>query len=123
MTELWAASVFFAKLSLLAVFNRYFEVRYVRIGVKACTVFVVLLFLAMIITGEVDCLPFDTKWNVADIEGWCGRAQRQFFVTSSSLHAFSDIFILCLPIPCIWSLSLPLRKKIALVGLFSGGLV
>lgn len=120
---MWAAAVFFAKLSLLAVFNRYFEVRYVRIGVKACTIFVVLLFLAMIIGGEVDCLPFDSKWNVAAVEGWCGRAQQHFFVASSSLHAFTDLFILCLPIPVIWRLDLPRRKRMVLVGMFSGGLV
>lgn len=94
-----------------------------RIGVKACTIFVVLLFLGMIIAGEVDCLPFDSKWNVAAIEGWCGRAQQHFFVISSSLHAFSDLLILCLPIPVIWRLDLPRRKRMMLVGMFSGGLL
>lgn len=123
VTELWAASVFFAKLSLLLVYHRYFEVRYVRVGVQACAVFFMLLFVAMIVVGEVDCLPFEEKWDVAAIEGWCGRAQEHFIVTSSSLHAFSDLFILCLPIPCIWGLDLRRRKKIALIRLFSGGLV
>lgn len=123
VTELWAASVFFAKLSLLLVYNWYFEVRYVRVGVKAGTVFVVLLFVAMVVVGEVDCLPFEEKWDVEAVVGWCGRAREEFFVISSSLHALSDFFILCLPIPCIWGMDLPRRKKMALIGLFSGGLV
>lgn len=123
ISELWAVSVCFAKLSLLFVYYRYFEVKYMKIGVRICTVYVVTLLLVMFIGDGLICLPFESRWNPVAIETWCGKKQTDLFIATSALHTISDFIILILPIPCIWSLQLPAKKKINLSVMFSAGLM
>lgn len=123
MSQLWAFSISFAKLSMLAVYHRYFDVKYMKVGVKLCTAYVVVLLLVMLILESTICLPWGSQWNISAVETWCGQRQSRLFIASSAFHTLSDLVILVLPIPCIWSLQLPRKKKISLSIMFSAGIM
>lgn len=45
----------------------------------------------------------------------------KFYTANAALNVVSDIMILLLPVPIVWSLNTDLRKKVILTGLFSMG--
>ncbi|KAG9829093.1 hypothetical protein KCU63_g15154, partial [Aureobasidium melanogenum] len=46
-----------------------------------------------------------------------------FYITNAALNVVSDLMILVLPAPIVWSLNTDVRKKVILTGLFSMGSV
>ena len=47
------------------------------------------------------------------VEGWN--------IATGIFNSVSDIVILILPIPCVWRLQMPLRKKAMTIGIFATG--
>ena len=43
--------------------------------------------------------------------------------TQGAVGVATDFFIFCLPIPVVWKLQLPLRKKIGVLAIFMTGLL
>ncbi|KAL8728927.1 MAG: hypothetical protein Q9181_005175 [Wetmoreana brouardii] len=44
-------------------------------------------------------------------------------VVQSAVGIVSDFYLLIIPIPAVWTLQLPLRKKIGIIGIFMTGLL
>lgn len=47
----------------------------------------------------------------------------QLVITQSAVGVATDFLIFCLPIPVLWRLQLPLRKKIGVLAIFTTGLL
>ncbi|KAH8434487.1 uncharacterized protein LDX57_012132 [Aspergillus melleus] len=67
------------------------------------------------------CRPISRSWDVFITNGTCLNT-RLITLVAGAINAVSDLLILILPQRRIWGLQSPLRKKLAVSGLFSLGL-
>ena len=72
----------------------------------------------------VFCIP---RHNEAWVELFsiyrCFRNEQNVLIASGALNLITDIYVLCLPLPIVWSLQLPLRKRLGLIAIFMTGLM
>lgn len=67
------------------------------------------------------CTPLDSFWNKAKRE-WCFDIV-QIWIINGCLNIFTDLLIICLPLPGLRGLMLPLSQKVGLMLVFAlGGL-
>ena len=93
---------------------------FVAIQVCIWTIFsfsVIWLFLNIFM-----CNPREKLWNPLITNVHCFNID--FNCESSGIfNAISDFAILILPMPCLWKLQMPLRKKLLVMGVFATGLL
>ena len=68
------------------------------------------------------CRPINKSWDVFITHGTCLNT-RLITLVAGAINTVSDLLILILPQRLIWGLQSPLRKKLAVSGLFSLGLL
>ncbi|KAK1989181.1 hypothetical protein LZ30DRAFT_776341 [Colletotrichum cereale] len=88
---------------------------FVLIGATWLTVFFSIIF---------SCYPLHKNWQInPDPGNLCQPAisKINIFVTVT-LNSLTDLYLLSIPIPMLWGSQLPLRKKLGLIVLFSGGI-
>lgn len=78
-------------------------------------------WLAGLIAFIFSCQPFSYNWN-HDQEGDCD-SKLNFWISVAVAHMGTEIMILLLPLPMVWTLQLPLRRKIGLSFLFALGIL
>ena len=72
------------------------------------------------------CTPIDTQWDLHDIhdsETDCHFGVNQLFVGLSIPHIVTDVVLLGLPVPLIWSLHLHSSRKVILTAIFALGIL
>lgn len=110
------------KISILFLYNRisvsgkFRKWVYVLIGLN------IALTVSIFIADLFQCYPFAFLWDKTIPGGKC-MDQQAFFVGSAVLNIISDCAVLALPIPMVWKMQTNLRKKIALLFLFSLGIL
>lgn len=111
------------KLSFFICFNRIFggnnkKIRYlIWFGIVSNVVFYVVVFFYTLFL----CKPIALSWNPF-LEGECGPEEALPYATG--IWGFlSDFYIFLLPIPCVWSLHMSMKKKTKLTAAFSVGLL
>ncbi len=70
--------------------------------------------------GILICRPIALNWDKT-LKGHCGDTTSQE-IASASINMVLDLSIVILPMPVLWGLQLPLRKKVWLSGVLSIGL-
>ncbi|CAL8581068.1 hypothetical protein XPA_006772 [Xanthoria parietina] len=63
-------------------------------------------------------------WDDAYWALFAGTHAKQFYSTSiatSTLNLVSDVYILCLPLPILWKMHLPRRRRVGLMAIFGTG--
>ena len=68
-----------------------------------------------------NCEPIDQMWNPHP-NGECRKGSESDYSTLA-INMFLDLAILILPLPALWSLKLPTRKKIVVSIMFSFGVL
>ena len=68
------------------------------------------------------CKPIAYNWDTT-IEGGSCANQTEAFEAVGILNLLTDIAIIILPMPWLWTLQLPITKKIGLTGIFGIGIV
>lgn len=71
--------------------------------------------------GFLLCHPLAYFWD-RSIEGYCGN-QLLAYMIPGIINMVLDFIILALPIPLLWALQAPLGKRLAIVTVFSMGLM
>ena len=66
------------------------------------------------------CQPRQKIWQPWLPGGHCFRSDI-WDMASGAFNAVSDISILILPMPCLWKLQMPLKKKLVTIGIFATG--
>ena len=66
------------------------------------------------------CNPREKLWNPLITTGHCHDSNINS-ESSGIFNVLSDFAILILPMPCLWKLQMPMRKKILMVGVFATG--
>ncbi|KAJ0137610.1 Uncharacterized protein HZ326_19418 [Fusarium oxysporum f. sp. albedinis] len=110
---LFTISICLVKSSILAFYWRIF-------GVMRST----RLF---ILVTTFQCLPVSAFWlrfnpNSSEMAYKCPVDVRMFFIANAIPNNITDILLLLIPIPGIWSLQLRTTQKIAVSGIFALGL-
>ncbi len=68
------------------------------------------------------CRPFAFNWNPSIEGGRCDNRPAAY-LAAGIINLLTDLMVLCLPVPMVWNLQLPRRRKIALSTVFGAGFV
>ncbi|KAK1492306.1 integral membrane protein [Colletotrichum abscissum] len=127
MRWLYASSIvycpaaYFTKVTLLLLEARVFAVHErVSRGIKVFIVTLLICYIPIQILKTVICLPVSAFWNPKTPNPRCLN-QRKIFIADLSLAIITDFFILVLPVPLLWGLRMPLRKKLKVAALLGAG--
>lgn len=114
------------KLSILSFYWEIFAVnnintfnrRIILVTAMACIVwFVIVTFIIVF-----QCNPVHAYWVKLGQAPYCMNIAK-LFLGYELTNLFLDVFTLCIPLPIVWQLNLPLSKRVGLVGIFFlGGL-
>ncbi|GKU05286.1 unnamed protein product [Fusarium langsethiae] len=116
---LYAWNLGWTKLSLLLMYYRIFRVPYFKrmawiVGTFVFAWIITITFLFIFI-----CVPVAKLWY-PDLPGHCIN-QVGTWIANAASTIFTDIVILCLPIPPIWKLQLGKSEKLGLTAAFAIG--
>ncbi|MCJ1316348.1 hypothetical protein MMC15_001669 [Xylographa vitiligo] len=109
---------FSTKASLLAFYYRIFgwRWRWLKIGWWLNLVWLIALFIALYVVILTQCTPIRAFWNPGT-QDLCRVSFAPSAITNSA-NCLSDAGILILPIPAVWKLQIPAKRKIATAGIF-----
>lgn len=131
----YVAALCFVKLSILYFFKTIASHRTLRYVVNGTVVFVIVYSFGAIMAGILQCRNPADAWNVDAYFAQFDEVPDPnapkvqcydpslLFTATAALNLFSDVVILLIPIPTLLSLSVPVRQKLALIGVFSIGLL
>lgn len=117
-------TIFFTKLSLFLLYFRLFgpnlRIRYlIYFGI----VFTALFYIACMLVGVISCSPSKGQTRLAAaLSSRCNNTKTLSYVMSI-VNIISDFYLLCLPIPVVWTLQLQVRKKIGVIAVFMTGIM
>lgn len=123
---LYAPVIWLVKLSLslliLHIFNR---LRWIRYAIGFSIVYTFLYYFGAMIYFLVVCTPRSGEtYVVSVVSSRCeASSTRQFVISHGVVNVFSDLYLLFIPIPAVWSLQLPTRKKLEVIAMFMVGLL
>lgn len=83
--------------------------------------FILLFNISGILAAFLICRPYAKNYYTT-MAGSCGST-KVFYIWISALNLLTDLIILLLPLPFVYKLQLPLRKRLGLAGMFSVGLL
>ena len=121
---LYSTSLCIIKLSILFLYNRIFSVpkpmfRWILMAMGG---FVIAYGMAGILGNTLQCVPLSNLWEPPSND------PREIFsftlvFTMSVINIVTDITILSLPLPLVWSLQASKSRRLQLIAVFSlGGL-
>ncbi|MCJ1307096.1 hypothetical protein MMC25_000742 [Agyrium rufum] len=121
---MYGPTIFFAKLSLFLLYLRIFSPsRNMRLLIYA-GIFVNLCYYVATAAGMMAfCMPRNGEsWFLALFSSHCRRARIMTWV-QGIFNIVSDLFLLILPMPVVWKLHMPTRKKWGVGAIFATGLL
>ena len=81
----------------------------------------VLFYTACLLMEAISCTPRSGEtWLVAQMSRRCGRDLTLGYVMAA-FNVLSDFYLFAIPIPVVWKLQLPLRRKIGVSAVFMTG--
>ncbi|KAK1574022.1 uncharacterized protein LY79DRAFT_524717 [Colletotrichum navitas] len=127
MRWLYASSIiyipaaYFTKVTLLLFEARVFAIH--ERTSRGIRIFIIGLFISYVpiqTLKTVICWPISAFWDPRVPKPKCLN-QRKLFIADLSLAILTDVIIVVLPIPLLWGLRLPLRKKVKILTLLGAG--
>lgn len=110
------------KLSCLLFYRRVFAPNNVTLKfVYAGIAFIILVYTTMPSTTIFECTPIRKSWDELTPGHCYPKKILPYF--SGAINVVTDLYVLILPIPVLWSLNLSLNRKLRLVGVFSLGIL
>ncbi|CAJ2511284.1 Uu.00g069090.m01.CDS01 [Anthostomella pinea] len=79
-------------------------------------------YAAVFLTVTFGCFPYHHNWQVVPDPGDKCTFKLQNFLVTVTLNVITDAAILCIPLPLLWKLQIPLKKKLVIGLLLSSGL-
>ncbi|KAJ4190972.1 hypothetical protein NW755_005184 [Fusarium falciforme] len=107
---------------MLFFFSRITIGTWHSILVKTASVCCAISYLAVFLTVTFGCFPTRKNWQVVPDPGEKCTFRRQNLVVTTVLNVLTDSMILGIPLPLLWKLQIPLRRKIVIGLLLSSGL-
>ncbi|KAL8643868.1 MAG: hypothetical protein Q9226_008069 [Calogaya cf. arnoldii] len=79
----------------------------------------VCAYVGMFLASLFECWPIEKNWEPTMSRGHCLKPKAGTPYVSGVINVVSDIVVLVLPIPVIWSLKMNLRRKLRVIAIFS----
>lgn len=92
----------------------------IRTAVYVVIAFTIALVVAVVFESFLLCRPFEYTWNKS-ISGVCGSTQHAY-LSIAIVNLVIDLSIVALPMPVLWGLNMPFKKKLAISGILCLGL-
>ncbi|KAI0390654.1 hypothetical protein F5Y17DRAFT_49569 [Xylariaceae sp. FL0594] len=117
---IYSVTIVCVKLSILAFYWRIFPQKWFRRALVVVAAFMGGWMFATVFSIVFQCWPVEYNWDKSIPGGHCIDAG-MFGLATSILNVVTDVTILALPLPMIWSLHLPARRRWSLSCLFALG--
>lgn len=89
--------------------------------IKVLAISVFVTYIAVFLTITLGCYPTSKNWQVDPPPSLKCAFKPQNFYVSTVLNVITDAALLAIPLPLMWTLQVPLKKKIALCLLLCSG--
>lgn len=117
-TLVYVPMVFTVKLALLSVMLRIFAPDKTKVLVIWLSLGLLLLYYIIALFLKVFfCRPISAYWTQ---DGTC-MDQQKVIIADSAISMISDLWILVLPVPMLWSLHIPPLKKLRVIIMLGAG--
>ncbi|KAI9756399.1 MAG: hypothetical protein M1815_003660 [Lichina confinis] len=103
------------KISILFFYRRLFDTHRFRKLSSGVGIVVLAYWLAFTFATIFQCTPVDRLW-IRHLEGTCINTP-VLFLAASVINIVTNILIVVLPLPIVWSLRVSRQQKLALTGL------
>ncbi|KAI5781503.1 hypothetical protein EDC01DRAFT_730234 [Geopyxis carbonaria] len=110
------------KISIILFYKRISPNKNFYLFLHGTIAFVICHGIALFITNIFQCTPVAFFWNPTIPGGSCIDL-RAFYFSAAALSIAADFWILLLPQPVLFSLQLPMKKRLMLMGMFGLGIV
>lgn len=106
------------KASLLLLYYRYFGIsKRFRWALYTCGAIIACWYIAVTFSTIFQCTPVSAFWDRTIQHAKCVDLV-QFSIGSGITNLLTDVMILCLPMPMVWSLHMNRAQKWTLTGIF-----
>lgn len=113
-----------AKLSLLLLYLRIFHSNVqLRYCIYASMGWLSLFYCGAFVALAVLVIPKPGQTLLAAARSAEAAKSTQLVIAQSAVGVATDFLIFCLPIPVLWKLQLPLRRRIGVLAIFTTGLL
>ncbi|KAK2740127.1 hypothetical protein FQN57_006242 [Myotisia sp. PD_48] len=121
LKTLYKMTIGLTKMSILLLYRKIFDTEKFKFRLICDIVFVYVALYALgsTIATIFQCNPIAKTWNKA-LPGTCINLTAFWYANAAS-NIITDLIILCLPMPVIKMLRLPVRQRIALTMVFALG--
>ncbi|MCJ1436766.1 hypothetical protein MMC27_006148 [Xylographa pallens] len=116
----WPSSQGLIKLSICLTFIRIFFTRRFRIVATIVYSICIGWSISTILVGYLICTPLYSQWSL-DFTGTCGN-ETIAYISLGVFDVLTDIMVFALPMPMLYTLRVPFRAKVALIGTFCLGI-
>jgi hypothetical protein len=106
---LYFANIYTIKISLLFLYRRIFPLQWFRRVLLASGIFLTIMTLVSLLVCIIQCVPLHKMWEPT-APGHCIEFGK-FALAMSCINVCTDIFMLALPLPVVWSLQINSHKK------------
>lgn len=116
----YGLAVMLPKLAILSFYLLIFDTRPFRIATYTLAAMISATFLAIGLVATFQCTPLAYDWDKTIPGGHC-IDQIAFYKWISLPNIITDIIMLILPLPIIWSLNMSRNQKYGLSAIFVTG--
>lgn len=110
-----------AKLSLSVFYLRLSPSTWYRRSAWTTMSIVGVYSLTMICCMAFSCSPVVKAWR-SDVDGTC-LDRRTLYTAAASMNTLTEILLLALPIPMVYGLQMPIKRRLPALGIFAAGLL
>ncbi|SLM39433.1 hypothetical protein LPUS_09967 [Lasallia pustulata] len=124
---LYGINVCLIKTSILLQYQRIFVIHKTRkspmfVAIQSCIWTIFLFYLIETFFEIFQCSPREKIWNKLLTGGHCNNSSAGFKVTGV-FNSISDFALLSIPMPALWKLQMPLKRKLLTMGVFAVGVL
>ncbi|KAH7361092.1 hypothetical protein BKA66DRAFT_213953 [Pyrenochaeta sp. MPI-SDFR-AT-0127] len=117
---LYACAIAFTKIAIVASYLRFIQDWKFRIAMYLTAIVIVGLWFAGIFVTIFQCHPVSGAWDFTKSQAKCLDFVKYLYA-SSSINVATDVVLCALPCPYLWKLHMPVKQRITLCLLFTGG--
>ena len=125
--SVYGPCIWFVKLSLFVLYvNVFGPLRWLRILAYAGAIITGLFYFSVMIIYSVLCTPMSGHSSLAYLLALRSHrcaVTRPLITTLGVVSLLSDLYLILLPLPAVWQLHLPIRRKLAVSSMFFTGLM
>ncbi|EKG12260.1 hypothetical protein MPH_10565 [Macrophomina phaseolina MS6] len=118
----YTALIWCMKATMLFFYNRLTFGLWQHKALKYLAWFTALSYVAVVLTISLGCHPYEGNWQVRPLPPSECTLKKQNFLVTAVLNVLTDAAILCIPLPMLRQLKVPVFRKVLIAVLLSSGL-